>query len=149
MARTHEIYDPIRDKWVEATPEEKVRQKWIEVMIRHLKFPKNLIAVEKKILVSSSVRRLDLLVHYLNKSEELCPLLLIECKASPLDNKALLQLSGYQMTTKAPYFALANEDAIKVGYLAEGGYKELSFLPDYEQLTSAIFSKAVIAPHIF
>ena len=35
-----QVYHTIRQKWVAATPEEVVRQTWIQRMVQELKFPK-------------------------------------------------------------------------------------------------------------
>ena len=41
------LWDPIRSLWVDPTPEERVRQKWIRLMVEDLLFPKGLLSVEK------------------------------------------------------------------------------------------------------
>ena len=44
-----ELYDPIREMWVAATPEEEVRQRLIALMIHSLGFPRGLLAVERSL----------------------------------------------------------------------------------------------------
>src|SRR3989344_3720493 len=104
------LWDPIRCLWVEATAEEKVRQKWIQKMIGALGFPKNLLAVEKDLASlphrqilreSNPNRRLDLLCFTPGKTG-LVPLLLIECKAGQILDSAERQVLGYNDTVGAP-----------------------------------------------
>lgn len=148
-----QVYDPIRRAWFEAGPEEVIRQSWIQVMLDHLGFPASFISVEKSLdeVAQNSIiktdRRIDIMCHYLDDAKILRPLLLIECKAVPLNSKALRQVMGYQQSIQAPYVALANQDEIKMAYYDQAGLQELSFLPDFKQLVSQVKSKTVVAPH--
>lgn len=144
-----QVYDPIRKQWVTGTPEEIVRQKWLEVMINHLGFPKELIVVERGLkllphlkgdLSAYPDRRVDLLAYAKGENKELFPLLLIECKCIPLNEKALKQVTGYHHLIQSKFIALANENEILVGYQTKRGFEMLSFLPDYTQLLKAMVS---------
>ena len=141
-----QVYDQMREKWVVSTPEEVVRQKWIEVMLGHLSFPKELIITEKRLSllphlsgqVNLPERRIDLLA-YTKKNDELKPLLLMECKCVPLNTKTLLQVSGYNEYVGAPYVAICNETEILVGFEKnEGELETLDFLPAYSLLLKAL-----------
>ncbi len=142
-----QIYDCMRSRWVVATPEEIVRQKWLEVMLEHLSFPKELIVVEKRLNKLDHIafgqtdlpeRRIDIL-SYTKKEGKLVPLILMECKCIPLTQKALLQVRGYNDYVGAPYIAIANENEIKVGYQLPGNeFETLDFLPAYPLLLKAI-----------
>lgn len=141
-----QVYDNLRSQWVVATPEEIVRQKWLEVMVEHLSFPKELIVVEKKLsllphLSSNSElpeRRVDILA-YTKVEGQLKPLLLIECKCIPLSEKALLQVKGYNDYVQASYVATANENEIQIGYInGENEFEKLDFLPAYPLLLKAL-----------
>lgn len=141
-----QIYDTIREQWVVSTPEEIVRQKWIEVMLNHLSFPKELIIAEKRLSLLPHLdpslrlpeRRVDLLA-YFKKDETLNPLLLLECKCTPLNLKTLLQVSGYNEFVKAPYVAICNETEILVGYeKVPGELETIDFLPAYPLLIKAL-----------
>lgn len=155
MSKFKQVYDPIREIWTLATPEEIIRQKWIEVMIEHLGFPKAQLVVEKKMnqlphLNKDSLpnRRIDVLAYYKDLQSEMKPLLLMECKAIPLNHQALLQVMGYQSLVGSPFIALANEEEIRVGYRSNGLLEEISFLPDYRQLKQLAL-KAVVSSHHF
>ena len=47
--RERTIFDPIRNKYVSLTPEEKIRQQTIKYLIQRLKIPPNRIGVEKSL----------------------------------------------------------------------------------------------------
>ena len=71
------IFDEIRKKYIELTPEEWVRQNCIKFLINEKKFKKNLISIEKKIQLNNTTKRFDILGHDINGG---C-ILLVECKA--------------------------------------------------------------------
>lgn len=57
------IFDSIRKKFVVLTPEEWVRQNFIEFLKIEKKYPETLMAVEKQIMVNGNQRRFDLLIY--------------------------------------------------------------------------------------
>ena len=91
----------LRKKRLVATPEERVRQSILLKMVQELGFPKGLISVERAI----SSRRTDIVCY----TPGMKPLLLIECKAGPLEDSALNQALGYNEKIKAPFICLVNE----------------------------------------
>jgi len=142
----NQVFDPLRKDWVEASPEEKVRQKWLAVMTMHLSFPKELIVVEKSLRSLPHIsldaampdRRIDILA-FTKENEGLKPLLLIECKCIPLTEKALYQVKGYNDFVGASYVAIANEEHIRVGFMdQELEFSMIDFLPAYSLLIKAV-----------
>ncbi len=142
------IYDPLRKSWVKDLPEEQIRQKWLDVMVNHLGFPKELIVVEKAIHLlphlsnqecPTHLRRVDILVYTkLDEKSHLHPLLLIECKGIALTEKALLQVKGYNHFIQASFFAIANEKEIQLAFDDQQEVQILDFLPAYTLLQKAI-----------
>lgn len=124
MASLSQLFDPVRKKWVRETPEERIRQGWIQKMVHELGFPLSHLSVEKEIstlphladLKPSEIplRRIDILAFTKGKSS-LLPLLMIECKAYPLTEKFAAQVIGYNDYVKAPFIAIANYDNILTG----------------------------------
>src|SRR5690349_17670706 len=105
------IFDEIRKKWIKATPEEKVRQKWLHHFVHSLGFPKELIAVEKDLkdlpqLVAKEVpdRRVDILCYGRRVDSSFFPLLLVECKEKG-GTFAKEQVIGYNAFVQAPFVA--------------------------------------------
>ncbi|NGX61058.1 MAG: hypothetical protein K940chlam9_00537 [Chlamydiae bacterium] len=141
MKEKAKIYDEIRKKWVEATPEEIIRQNLLHHMVQNLGYPKSLIALEKELSTlphlspqqkqQAPKRRLDILVY---QKKSFLPLLLIECKAIPLTPNKIHQVLGYNTFVQAPYIGLCNEKEIWIANVQE---EEATFavnLPPYSTL---------------
>ncbi len=101
-----QIFDILRRKWIQITPEEWVRQNWIRYLVQTCAYPIALIGVEKKIMVGDLEKRFDLLVY--NKQHE--PWFLIECKAPEvaLTTAVLDQLLRYHQRLPATYLMMTN-----------------------------------------
>ena len=89
-------------------------------------YPRGLIAVEK----GESTRRYDVVCY----SNTMAPLLLIECKATPLDDAAAQQALGYNAVLKAPFICLASPTEIKTFWHERGQIASVPFLPIYAEL---------------
>lgn len=131
---SNEIWDPIRSRYVLATPEEKVRQKLIQKMIGELGFPKGLIAVEKDL---ETGRRFDL-VCYAHAQEGIRPLLLVECKALHLGEQTFRQAEGYNHWVGAPFLCYASDTEIKTFWYEKNKIAFVSFLPKFSDLVSKL-----------
>jgi hypothetical protein len=128
------IYDPIRCKQVASTPEERVRQALLRQMLDFLSFPKGLISVEKK--VAPGLRRTDILA-FMKTQEGLFPLLLIECKASAIEEEAAFrQAAGYRASLLAPFWCVAHASGIRTFWTEGSEVRSVPFLPPYPQLVS-------------
>jgi hypothetical protein len=116
------IWDHVRKKWLQLTPEEYVRQHFIHFLISTHKYPASMISVEKGLDVLRLAKRTDIVV-YDNSG---APFLLIECKAPQvtIDQWTLEQVSAYNLTLKAPYVAVTN------------GLRHYFFKIDFEKTTS-------------
>lgn len=134
--QNRQIYDPIRKKWVDALPEEIVRQKLLSHLVENLGYPPHSIVIEKKLselphLERKAVpcRRVDILCL---ESETFRPLLLVECKAVPLQEKMFAQALGYNAFIGAPLICLANQEGFLLRW--ESDFAISNQLPTYEQL---------------
>ncbi|HSX13309.1 MAG TPA: type I restriction enzyme HsdR N-terminal domain-containing protein [Chlamydiales bacterium] len=125
------IWDPIRGLHVEATPEEKIRQKWISAMIGPLGYPRGLLSVEKGI--SQLKRRADIICYTPGK-EGLVPLLIIECKAEDEGIVPEKQILGYNSTIQAPFLCIIQGDKVKTFWKENENLASVPFLPAYSQL---------------
>jgi hypothetical protein len=101
-----EVFDIIRKKYVALTPEEKVRQHILSVLIKDKSIPQTLIAVEAQIKVGKLTKRYDILVYDRN----LVPWMIIECKREDikLTPDILNQTIRYNKTINAPYLLITN-----------------------------------------
>lgn len=104
------IFDPLRKKWVRLTPEEWVRQNFLQYLLLEKKYPASLIAVEKEIRVGELKKRFDILVY---KNDQ--PWLLVECKEMNVivDEAVFHQLLRYQQALSASYLIITNGNETK------------------------------------
>ncbi|MDR1584227.1 MAG: type I restriction enzyme HsdR N-terminal domain-containing protein [Prevotellaceae bacterium] len=100
------IFDPVRSKYVALTPEEWVRQNFLQYLIKVKKMPKNLICVEMSLELNGLAKRSDIVVH--NRQGN--PLLAVECKASTvkITQSVFEQLARYNLQLNVPYLVVTN-----------------------------------------
>ena len=100
------IFDPLRKKWLLLTPEEWVRQNFIQYIIQVKKYPASLIAQEKLIRLGELKKRFDILVYDKNHF----PWMMIECKAPEikLDVSVLQQLLRYHISVPTGFLIITN-----------------------------------------
>jgi hypothetical protein len=100
------LFDPIRKKDILITPEEWVRQHFIQYLINQKKYPKSLIKLEGGHKLAGMSRRTDILVY--NKQGD--KLLLVECKAPSvtINQKTFDQIARYNMVHKVNLLAVTN-----------------------------------------
>ena len=100
------ILDPIRRKYVKLTPEEWVRQNFVQYLINEGKYPAGLLGIEVFFRLNKLKRRIDILVH--NRAGQ--PILIVECKAPEvkLDEVVFDQIATYNFKLKLPYLVVTN-----------------------------------------
>ena len=120
-----QIYDLLRKKFVFLTPEEWVRQHFINFLISEKKYPASLIAIEHRLKIHSLVKRADLVVF--NRFGN--PWMIIECKSTVVDisEDTLYQAARYNMKLNVQYLVLTNG---MQHYCCRYDDKELIFLDD-------------------
>jgi len=126
------IFDPIRKKWLLLTPEEWVRQNFIQYLVQVKEYPVTLIALEKMILLGELKKRFDILVY----DRQHRPWMMIECKAPsvPLDEKVLHQLLRYHISLPAGLLVITNGEYSYAWEKREGQLHALDRLPGWETL---------------
>lgn len=100
------IFDGIRKKYLVLTPEEWVRQNFIQYLINEKQFPKSLIAIEAGLKYNQLQKRLDVLVY----DKQGAPHLIIECKAPEvkITQDVFDQVARYNFICKAKYLVVTN-----------------------------------------
>jgi hypothetical protein len=100
------VFDPVRRKWVILTPEEWVRQHFLQFLVNDLRCPASLIAVERSLTLHGLSKRADLVVHATDGS----PLALVECKAPAvkLDQAVFEQAARYNIVFRVAYLFVTN-----------------------------------------
>ncbi len=128
------ILDPIRRKFVRLTPEEWVRQNFVQYLVNEGKYPPGLIGIEVMSPYNKLRKRVDILIH--DRSGK--PVLLVECKEpdEPLNDKVFEQAVTYNMGFRVPYIIVTNglvHYACKVD-MEKRSYEFLLVIPLYEDL---------------
>jgi hypothetical protein len=128
------ILDPLRRKFVKLTPEEWVRQNFVQYLINEGKYPAGLIGIEVMFSLNKLKRRVDILIH--NRSG--VPVMIVECKAPEvkIDDKVFDQIVCYNIGLKVPYIVVTNgidHYACKIDH-KENKYEFLMAIPLYEDL---------------
>lgn len=100
------VYDPARDKFVYLTPEEFVRQHFVEWLIRDYGYPRSLIANEAGVKVNDTKKRCDTIVY--NRQGD--PLMIVEYKAPGvnINQDTFDQIVRYNMALRARYLVVSN-----------------------------------------
>lgn len=99
-------FDPIRRKWVVLTPEEWVRQHFLNHLIVDRGCPPGLIAVEKALVLNGLAKRADIVVHATDGRA----VALVECKAPGvrIDQTTFEQAARYNVVFKVRYLLVTN-----------------------------------------
>lgn len=120
------IFDSLRKKWLLLTPEEWVRQNFVQYLVQVRKYPSALIALEKMLTLGELKKRFDILVY----DQAHRPWMMIECKAPSveLNETVLHQLLRYNISVPAGYLVITN------GEFTYGWKKENNALQLIEEL---------------
>lgn len=128
------IFDAIRRKYVRLTPEEWVRQHFIEYLVQEQGVPRSLVAVEMAFTYQGMARRADVVVH----DRQGAPLLMVECKAPevPIQQAVFDQAARYNKVVRARYIIVTNglEHFCYMPDAKTHSFRFLEMLPHYEDL---------------
>jgi hypothetical protein len=128
------LFDMIRKKNIVITPEEWVRQHFVQYLINQKHYPKTLIRLEGGHKLNGMAKRSDIVVY--NSAGE--KVLLVECKAPsvPIDQKTFDQVARYNMVHKVNLLAVSNglhHYYCRIDFKNQG-YKFIEELPDYKDI---------------
>ncbi|SEK74014.1 type I restriction enzyme HsdR N-terminal domain-containing protein [Parapedobacter koreensis] len=100
------IFDELRKKQLVLTPEEWVRQHWVQHLIRAKKYPRALIRIEGGLTLNEMSRRSDLVV-YDNLGKKI---LLAEFKAPSvkITQATFEQIANYNTVHRIPFLLVSN-----------------------------------------
>ncbi len=100
------IFDRLRKKFIILTPEEWVRQHFVNYLINHKGFPESLMANEIGITLNGTRRRCDTVVFDKHGS----PMVIVEYKASSIviSQSTFDQIVRYNMVLHARYLIVSN-----------------------------------------
>lgn len=128
------IFDRLRKKFIILTPEEWVRQHFVNYLINHKGFPESLMANEIGITLNSTRRRCDTVVFDKHGS----PMVIVEYKASSIviSQSTFDQIVRYNMVLHARYLIVSNgmnHYCCRIDY-DNMSYDFLKEVPDYADL---------------
>ena len=100
------IFDNLRKKYFVLTPEEWVRQHFVQFLIDEKKYPVSLIAFEKQLTINNRKKRTDILVFNADGN----PDIIVECKAPQIKitQATFDQIARYNLKLKANYLIVTN-----------------------------------------
>ena len=130
----HAVFDVLRRKYVNLTPEEWVRQHFIHYLTEHKGYPTSLLANEVKLRLGQKSLRCDSVLY----DNMLQPRMIIEYKAPTIQitQKTFNQIFAYNILMHVDYLVVSNgmsHYCCRMDY--EGGkYTFLNDIPDYKQL---------------
>ena len=132
-ART-EIYDILRQRFVALTPEENVRQHFVNYLVSYLGYPAGLMANEVSLNLNGLKRRCDTVLY----DRHLVPLMIIEYKRPTvsISQRVFDQIASYNLMLQADYLVVSNGLQHYCCKLDKEHQKFLFLeqIPDYENL---------------
>lgn len=128
------VFDILRKKYIQITPEEWVRQHFVHFLINQKSFPKSLMANEVLLHLNTMQRRCDTVVYQKNLS----PSVIIEYKAPhiKITQQVFNQISRYNFVLQVDYLIVSNglnHYCCKMDY-DNKTYTFLQDIPSYSEL---------------
>jgi len=126
----HLIFDEVRKLWIVLTPEEWVRQNFIQYLVKLKKYPSSVLAIEKEIKLGELKKRCDIVVY---KSHQ--PWMIIECKeqGALLNDMAIQQILRYNISLKVKVLVVTNGEKTYAVKLNEDNIIPMDELPDWSE----------------
>ena len=129
------IFDPLRKCNVALTPEEWVRQHFVNYLVNHKGYPTTLTANEVALKLNDTSRRCDTVVY----DKQLQPRVIVEYKAPTvkITKEVFAQISRYNLVLKVDYLIISNglqHYCCKMDY-EKSTFSFLNDIPTYSTLT--------------
>ncbi len=128
------VFDILRRRYVNLTPEEWVRQHFIHFLIEHKGYPEARLGNEISLNLNGTQKRCDSVLY----DDEAQPTMILEYKAPHISITKLTfdQISRYNMKLHVPWLIVSNgmnHYCCKIDY-EKGEYHFLSDIPQYDEL---------------
>lgn len=129
-----QVLDMLRRKYVALTPEEFVRQHFVNYLTAHRNYPPTLVANEVELSVGNKHLRCDSVVY----DNNLSPRVIVEYKAPTvgITQQVLNQISAYNLLLHVDYLMISNgleHFCCRMDY-DNNTYVFLDHIPAYEEL---------------
>ncbi|HRP00691.1 MAG TPA: type I restriction enzyme HsdR N-terminal domain-containing protein [Flavobacteriales bacterium] len=132
-----QVFDPVRRRWVALTPEEWVRQHFLNYLVHDLHVPLSLLAVERALTMNGLSKRADIVVHDAHGR----PVALVECKAPSvaITQATFEQAARYNTVFKVAHLFVTNglrHYCCRIEH-STGRVDFLSEMPDHARLSAS------------
>lgn len=129
--KKEEIWDELRKAWVRLTPEEWVRQNFIQYLLQIKGYPASYMAVERRMKLGELNKRFDILVF----DKKASPWLMVECKAmgERLDSRVLWQVLRYNMAIPVKWLVVTNGEECHAFIKGPVDFMGVEALPAYDE----------------
>ena len=129
---TSQIFCEVRKKFLKLTPEEWVRQNFIQYLNKEKKYPMGLMGVEKMVKYNNLKTRADIVLYNTKGEAET----IVECKSPniKITQDAFYQISRYNSRLKVKYLIVTNgmkHYCCQMDY-KENGHVFLEEIPKYK-----------------
>jgi type I site-specific restriction-modification system R (restriction) subunit len=126
------VFDRLRKQYVRLTPEESVRQQFINYLIEEKSYPEGLLANEVTIAMGNVTRRCDTVLY----DRLLQPQLIIEYKAPTItiNQQAFNQIARYNSILNVPWLIISNGLQHYCCHILNGDYSFVKEIPSYSEL---------------
>lgn len=130
----HVVFDEIRRRYVALTPEEWVRQHFINFLIEYKGYPKSLLANEVQINLNGTKKRCDTVLY----RRDFTARMIIEYKAPDVEitQAVFNQITRYNMVLRVDYLIVSNgihHYCCQMDY-NNNNYSFLKDVPEYTEL---------------
>ena len=124
------IFDSLRKKWLLLTPEEWVRQNFVQYLVQIRHYPTSLIALEKEIKLGELTKRFDIMVY----NQDHKPWMIVECKEMnvPLTENVLHQALRYNISVPVSFLVITNGSRTIGWERSHTGIDEIHEIPSWK-----------------
>lgn len=130
------VFDPLRCKYVALTPEEYVRQLFVNHLVADLHYPKSVTANEVRIDLNNTIKRCDTIVYGTGRQ----PLMIVEYKAPNvrITQDVFDQIVRYNMVLRAKYLVVSNglNHYVCMMDYHNSTYNFIPQIPDYRDIAT-------------
>ena len=132
------IFDELRKKHLLVTPEEWVRQHWIQHLINEKGFPKGLIQSEGGLTLNSLKKRTDLVVF--DRTGERRLIAEFKAPSIKISQAVFDQVARYNIVHRVPYLLVSNglEHYYCLIDVDKSTYSFIEELPNFEELITTV-----------
>ena len=104
--QTTQIFDEVRKKYLKLTPEEWVRQNFIQYLNKEKKYPMSLMGVEKMVKYNDLKTRADIVLYNTDGKANI----IVECKSPDvkITQDTFNQIAKYNSQLKVKYLVVTN-----------------------------------------